>query len=233
MPKLSPPSLFSGTPEILMPLRAVDDARRLVLPAVDRGDRGHDLEGRARRVARLRDAVEERRARRGVEPRRLPRAAQRVRVVAGDGRHHLDAARCAGRARRPRRAARRAGRARPAARPGRARCAGRRPGGACPAAGAARSAAPSERPGELAVVEALEPGGAGVQVRVADRVGEQPAQRVAARVRAVRAAHRARERLVVGGEDAAAVDPLLRDQRALVLRVVLERRRARRPSSAT
>ena len=91
-------------------------------------------------------------------------------------------------------------------------------------------------PDQVLVPARLEPALPVRQVREADRMGEQAAHRVGARVRAVLAAPVpavAREhRPAVVGEDQAARDLLLLDQRPPVVRVVRERARPRTRSSA-
>ena len=62
-PKSSPPKLFSGTPEIFLPFLPLTRESGRVLARVERGGGGHRLHRRARRIARLRRAVDDRRVR--------------------------------------------------------------------------------------------------------------------------------------------------------------------------
>ena len=71
---------------------------------------------------------------------------------------------------------------------------------------------------ERLVVLLLQPGAAEADVAVADRVGEQPAGRVPARVGPVGALERPGEHRAVGGADRPAADPLLGEDLALVAR---------------
>jgi hypothetical protein len=80
-------------------------------------------------------------------------------------------------------------------------------------------------PGQVVVAVLLQARPAERRERIADRMAEQPAGRVAARVDPAALLDRAREHGAVVGADRAAVDALLLEQRALVERVVAQRRR--------
>ena len=89
--------------------------------------------------------------------------------------------------------------------------------------------------GELVVARLLEAEAADGEERVAHRVREQRALRIAAGVRLVRAGLRPRQRRAVAGADDAARDALVLEHLALVERVLLElvlleHRPARRPA---
>ena len=68
-PKSSPPKLLSGTPEIFLPFLPLTRESGREIARVERGGGGHRLHRRARRIARLRGAVDERRV--GVVGREL------------------------------------------------------------------------------------------------------------------------------------------------------------------
>ena len=200
---------------------AAHRAVRGVAPGVDRGQRGDDLERRARWIAGLRHAVQQRRVRVGVQAAeeaargQLPGVEARVR---GEG---LDRARA--RVERDDRAL--AG----------GQAVERRALGArverraqVVAVGRRREHLVQQR-AELAavaherlVVLLLQPGAAEADVAVADRVGEQPAGRVPARVGPVGALERPGEHRAVRGADRPAADPLLGEDLALVAGVGLQ-----------
>ena len=184
-PKSSPPALFNGTPEISLPFAPLTTDSRVEAAGVERGGGGHDLHRRPRRVAVLRRAVDERRALL-VLVERGERAAvgERVRVVARARGHREHVARL------------------DPDRHERAVVAGRlerlhgrvlRPDVERRVDVVALVRAPEDRlerghqlaaaADQLVVVRALGPGAADRRVRVADRVGEQLAVGVAARVR--------------------------------------------------
>ena len=86
-PKLWPPKLFSGTPEITLPLLPSTTEPGWKRARVERRGGGDHLHRRARRIAVLRRAVDERRVR--LVRRQLAEVAlQRVRVVGGRGGEH-------------------------------------------------------------------------------------------------------------------------------------------------
>ena len=210
-PKSSPPKLSSGVPEITLPFSPSTGRVRVVLAAVERRRGGDDLHRRAGREAALGGAVE------GLGVGRV------ARVVAGVGGHHahgagLDVERhdgpvaaaqalegdllglgieasCAGRRRR------RAGRAGARARRS-GRCGGR-------SAGRCRSPRCPVRPrsSEVKPTGCANSSPVGIAARVA-----------VAGQRAVGGQH-----LAVGGLDDAALDPLLLEQHAPVVRVVAQR----------
>ena len=105
-PKSSLPKLVSGTPPIFFGESPSSTDCGCEAAAVERRRRRHDLEGRARRIAALRRAVEQRRSGRPVQLRELVRDA--VGVEVRHRRHHPHAAGLAARSRPPSRRARRA-----------------------------------------------------------------------------------------------------------------------------
>ena len=235
-PNCSPPEFESGTPPISIGDRAAERRVGRELAAVERGGRGHHLHRRARWVAGLRRAVEERRAGLGVEllevlefsnwfgsyPGMLTIAL--TSPVGGTDRDH----RSRGGPPAPStagplglRVERRTAPCRPPARGPGARRGSRGTRSCCRPArrcGRARS-----RPGR------------GLDEAVADRVAEQRALRVVAhvdRVVALPSGSSCGDHGAVVGEDVAALDLLLLQQRAAVGRVGLERRRRRTPTSS-
>ena len=226
VPKSSPPELLQrhARDRLVVARRSSTRVRR-ELARVERGDRGHDLERRAGRVARLRRAVEQRRALGLVAARRTCARAHAVGVVVGTLSHHAHLRRCAGSSAtteplRPPSAS-----SAPAARAGSSVVTTSSPSRS--RAGAARrgaSSISSLSPGQLVVARLLEARLAERDVGVADRVREQVALRDSGACRSRPGARRAAgQHRAVGGADRAAVDPLLLEQRRAGWRVVAQR----------
>ena len=202
---------------------AVDDRLRRDLAGVERGGRGDHLEGGARLVELLRRPVEQRLVGVAVDAPEL--GGDQVRVVLGDRHHHAHLAGL------------RLDRDDRALAPGEAVDGGVRAGHVevrdHVVALAVAALQTGEDRGELVLVARqvvvaveLEPAPAVLDERVAERVGEGAARRIAAGVGPVLSAplaDAARQHRAVRGEDQPARDLLLLDQRPPVVRVVRQR----------
>ena len=223
-PNCSPPAFERSTPLNVCGEAPLEDRVRRRGAGVERRRRGHDLEGRARRVERL-DRPVRQHGRVGLVELVLV-ARNGVRVVAGRARHHPD------------RAGRRLDRDDGAGPAGRLELIGREllgrrvEGGDDVAALALLAADLVDDRDELVllagqrrVLGPLEPARPLGDEAVADRVAEQRPLRVLADVLVglvLAGLGRVRDHLAVGGRDLAALDLLRLEQRPLVLRLRLE-----------